>query len=134
MKTNTCTDYITLILRLGGRWSKKRIKDTILSDYGLQFESDEIEQSLTFLMNRRKVLSAPVEKKGCVHFEYWWTGSTRSNKRHTLIQMTVAELMKRCLEAASTYPDDHRELKWIMTQYKRLENIKDKRNTYIKIY
>lgn len=47
------------------------------------------------------------------------------------VPMTVTQLMKKCREAAATYPDGHPQLKRIMDQYLKLEKIKDKEGTYV---
>lgn len=129
MKANTCSDYIKLILKRGGRWRNKQIEHVILRDYGLQFQNNTIAKYLSFLIKEGKVLSAPVAEKDKVCFEYWWVAPGK--KKNRTVPMTVAQLMTKCMEAADTYPSGHPLRKPIMEQYTQLEKIKDKERTYV---
>lgn len=118
MATYTCTDFIKLILKRGGRWRNKQIEKAIVCDYGVQFQNNTIAKYLSFLMKEGKVLSAPVytgDGKAC--FEYWWVNPVKK----TSPRFGAGQLKERCLEAAKTYPDGHPEVMKITIQISELE-------------
>ena len=121
MKTNTCSDYIKLILKRGGRWRNKQIEHAILRDYGIPFQNNTIAKYLSFLIKEGKVLSAPVAEKEKVCFEYWWIVPRK--KKDSTVPMTVADLMTKCMEAAKTYPFGHPQISRINEQITRLQEI-----------
>lgn len=116
---NSCSDFIKLILKRGGRWRNKQIENAILETYGVPFQNNTIAKYLSFMINDGKVLSAPVkDKKESVCFEYWWIDNDKKMEKLPLVEIG---LMCKCREVAKTYPDDHPELKKIMLQIERLE-------------
>ncbi|MBT8491149.1 MAG: hypothetical protein KJN62_08865 [Deltaproteobacteria bacterium] len=133
MKKNDCHEYVKLIQRRGGRWSAKGIGREILRIYGLQFSVEGIKANLIFLISSGCALSAPVESKGEVIFEYWWIKKQRK-KKPSVIPITVGELMQKCLAAAGTYPFHHLQREKIMVQYAGLEKIDDRERTYVNTF
>lgn len=129
MEDKTCTEYIKLILKRGGRWRNKQIEEAILRDYGVQFQNNTIAKYLSFLIKGGKVLSAPVAEKGKVCFEYWWITPNRKTKKP--VPLTIAQLLEECRSAAATYPIDHPLLIPIEEQYTKLEKIIDKEKAVI---
>lgn len=135
MKSDTCAEYIKLILRRGGRWRNIGIERTILNDYGVEFQNDTISGYLSFLMKTGRVMSAPVKsgkEKTC--FEYWWI-DTDANKRKAAKKklITVADLIVKCLTIAETYPYGHPEREKITIQCEKLKKINNGDKTYLKI-
>lgn len=124
MTTNTCADFIRLILKRGGRLRIQQIGYSILCDYGVQFQDDTISECLSSLTREGKVLSAPVNAgKGKTSFEYWWVLPA---KKKEAFPLSTGQLRKRCLEIAATYPDEHPEMTKIMNQIASLEAMERK--------
>ena len=127
---NTCTDFITMILKRGGRWRNKQIEEAILRDYGMSFQNNTIAKYLSFLMKEGKALSAPVRTHdGEICAEYWWVAVEK--KKETYTRLTVFQFLEMCRTIADTYPIDHPQLEKIDEQCKRFEKMEHKEATYV---
>lgn len=118
----TCSEFIVLILKRGGRWRNKQIERAILQDYGVQFQSNTIAKYLSFLIKDGKALSAPVtDKKESPCYEYWWIVEAPKKAVAVLPQSSVV-LIEKCMKTVQTYPDGHNQIEKIMNQVDKIES------------
>jgi hypothetical protein len=123
----TCSEYVEMILKRGGKWRNEEIKNAILRDYGESFQNNTIAKYLSFKINEGSVMSGPVilaSGKKCD--EYWWIREAKKDKKEKLIIPIIIEddplkLMKICLAVIKDYPEEHPQYAAIMNQYFELE-------------
>lgn len=119
--SETCREYITLVLKRGGRWTNEQVRRTILHDFRVPFQNNTIAKYLSFMIREGVVSSGPVIKAGKTQcHEYWLV--KESKKRPEPYNVSAGELISHCRSIAAGYPDGHPEIEKIQKQCIVLEN------------